>query len=32
MAAVYGGILLAVRNPEAVSFARPVLSRLRRRG
>ena len=31
MAAVYGGILLAVRNPEAVSFARPVLVRLRRR-
>lgn len=31
MAAAYGGILLAVRNPEATSFARPVLSRLRRR-
>jgi len=31
MAIVYGGILLAVRNPEATAFARPVLSRLRRR-
>jgi len=32
MATVYGGILLAVRNPEATAFARPVLSRLGRRG
>lgn len=31
MVAVYGGILLAVKNPEALGLAAPILRRLRRR-
>jgi putative peptidoglycan lipid II flippase len=31
MVAVYAGILLGVRNPEATAFVRPVVSRLSRR-
>ena len=31
MVLIYGGILLAVKNPEAVGLAAPVLRRLRRR-